>query len=191
MPSHTPSPCACRQVNSLHCSFGRNPPCKIFSGAEEFHPPSPQPALQHAEVLSGRIVLGGAAPGPDGGVVDHGDQLQLRPAVLQPGELRAIPKHQFAECRPALPPDLHMLAPPTPRSPQPLGGHPLPQRFSTARQRVGGQVSAGQRGTEVGTALPHSGQDTSLVDLGDLPIRRPPPQPMQDAPIPFGPHPHQ
>ena len=67
---------------------------------------------------------------PAGRVVDKHQQGALRPAVLEPPMLAAVDLHQFANAlapRPRLVDAFALLA----IAPQPVGDHPLAQRFTT------------------------------------------------------------
>ena len=86
---------------------------------------------------------------PAGGIVDHADQIQLRPALFQPWVLAGIPLHQLATARPPLAPRVDLLHFLFPRLPEPPFDHPRPYRFAADRDLVMlAQILAGQRGTE-------------------------------------------
>src|SRR5215471_8038491 len=95
-----------------------------------------QPASQRPQVLFCAVVLHNASPQPAGGIIDHGDQLTGRTALLQPTKRRAILHHHFSKTGPPFAPhvdDLYALRAGTPQS---GASHPFPQRLSTYVQAL-------------------------------------------------------
>jgi len=65
-----------------------------------------------------------------GGVVDHPDQLQLRPSPFQPIVRGAVPLHQLPKAAAPRPPQVRRFHLVPPRAPQPRLRHQLAQRLA-------------------------------------------------------------
>ena len=86
---------------------------------------------------------------PTGGVVDHADQIQLRPALFQPRVLAGVPLHQLPTPGPSGAPRVDFRLSLFPRLPQLGFDHPRPHRFAAdCDLMVLAQVLAGQCGSE-------------------------------------------
>src|SRR6266581_6625060 len=93
-----------------------------------------QPPPKGSQVLFRGVVLGKTRPHAAGGVIDQGDQLTSRAAVLQPTKRGAILHHQLSETGSALTPYMDGLHALRARAPQAGLGHPLPQRLAANPQ---------------------------------------------------------
>src|SRR6267143_1407711 len=94
---------------------------------------APQPPAQRSQVLFRAVVLGKAGPELAGGVIDQGDQLTSRAALLQPSERRAILHHQLSKTGSSLPPHIDLFHALPVWAPDGRLGHPLPQGLPAHR----------------------------------------------------------
>src|ERR1700674_5469771 len=91
---------------------------------------APQPPAQRSQVLFRAVVFAKAGPELAGGVIDQGDPLTSRTALLQPTERGAILHHQLSKTGSALPPHIDLFHPLATRAPEGALRHPLPQYSS-------------------------------------------------------------
>jgi hypothetical protein len=66
-----------------------------------------QPASECAQVFFGAVVLDQAGPQPTAGIIDHGDQLTSRAALLQPTKRGAILHHHLSKTGPPFAPHVN------------------------------------------------------------------------------------
>src|SRR5207253_7549664 len=85
--------------------------------------------LHHPQILFRGIVPHKPRTGPAGGVIQHGDQIQLLPSSFQPGMLRSVPLHQLPPTTPSWSPSMYLFAPSLPPLPDPGLDHGLTQRL--------------------------------------------------------------
>jgi hypothetical protein len=84
-----------------------------------------------------------------GRVVDHADQVQFRPTILQPGVFAGVPLDQFAHSAAARPPLMDLVDALPAGTPQLAFDHPTSHRLPSGVNAVlAGQVFRRQRGTE-------------------------------------------
>src|SRR5437764_10256918 len=101
-----------------------------------------------------------------GGVVDHADQVQHRPAILQPGMFAGVPLNQFAYSGPARPPLVDLLDALPAGPPQLAFDHPGPHRLASHTNAVlAGQVLGRQGGPEAAIDLATQYLQRLLLDL--------------------------
>jgi hypothetical protein len=81
---------------------------------------------------------------------------------------------------------LHLAAA---RAPQSRLGHQLAQRLPADHHPLLPQVLRRQRRAEIGVVPPHAGEDAPPELVGNLAVRRPAAQPVEQAAISVGPHP--
>src|SRR5437660_2924690 len=85
-------------------------------------------ATQLSQVLLRRIMTHETCRQSRGGIIDHGDQVELLAAPFQPVVFTGIPLHQLAITSPPSPPYVRLFDPRSVRLPHLRLGQPLPPR---------------------------------------------------------------
>ena len=131
-------------------------------------------AARGVEVVEGRFDGGKAElHEATGRVVDVDQQRAPRPAVLEPGMVRAVELDELPETRTARPRRIAATGPLRARHPDPGADHPAAQRLDAAHNIVLlAQLLVRERGPEVGIVCAHERQRARLRGRAQAPITR-------------------